>query len=249
MLRYHMKINYKLPIIDFKAGTVILAGAGPGNVELITIKVYQAIKQADIIIYDALVNKDILKKSKKTSKHIFGGRLKNQKACSQQDINEWMVLYAKKYKKVLRLKGGDLSFFSRGSQEIEFLKKNKIQFKVFSGITSSQSALKCFELPFFNKNNLCNFITGHKRINDNSVSNDLKKIFCNQGRIIIYMGVGQIKRISSELINLGMNKKTKVFIISNASHAAETFYKSDLSRVEDTIKKNKITPPSIIIIN
>ena len=60
-----MKINYKLPIIDFKAGTVILAGAGPGNVELITIKVYQAIKQADIIIYDALVNKDILEISKK----------------------------------------------------------------------------------------------------------------------------------------------------------------------------------------
>tara|TARA_A100001015_G_C15044598_1_gene742615 strand:- start:1007 stop:1741 length:735 start_codon:yes stop_codon:yes gene_type:complete len=244
-----MKINYKLPIIDFKKGSVVLAGGGPGSIELITLKVYQAIKQADVIIYDALVNKDLLKISKNSSKHIYGGKTKKKKACSQEEINEWMILYAKRNKKVLRLKGGDLSFFSRGSQEIECLKKNKVEFKIYSGITSSQAALKCFELSFFNKNNVCNFITGHRKINEKSVSKDLKKILKNQGRIIIYMGVGQIKEISTELIDLGMNKNTKVFIVSNASHSSESFFKSKISKVSEMMIKNCISPPSIIIIN
>ena len=73
-----MKINYKLPIIDFKKGSVVLAGGGPGSIELITLKVYQAIKQADVIIYDALVNKDLLKISKNSSKHIYGGKTKKK---------------------------------------------------------------------------------------------------------------------------------------------------------------------------
>ena len=244
-----MKINYKLPIIDFKKGSVVLAGGGPGSIELITLKVYQAIKQADVIIYDALVNKDLLKISKNSSQHIYGGKTKKKKACSQEEINEWMILYAKKNKKVLSLKGGDLSFFSRGSQEIECLKKNKVAFKIYSGITSSQSALKCFGLPFFNENNVCNFITGHRKINEKSVSKDLKKILKNKGRIIIYMGVGQIREISTELIDLGMNKNTKVFIVSNASHSSESFFKSNISKVSEMIIKKSISPPSIIIIN
>ena len=99
-----MQINYKQTFIDFTKGSVIIAGAGPGNIELITLKVLNAIKDADVIIYDALVNKDLLKFSKKNSKHIFGGKTSNKKACSQSEINEWMIYYARKNKRFLRLK-------------------------------------------------------------------------------------------------------------------------------------------------
>ncbi len=244
-----MEINYKHSIIDFDQGSVILAGAGPGSIKQVTLKVYQAIKQADIIIYDSLVNKELLKISKKSAKKIFGGKTKNQRACSQKEINEWMVSYAKRNKKVLRLKGGDPSFFSRGSQEINFLKKKKVKYKVFSGITSSQPAVKSSVLSFFNKNNICNFVTGHRRINENSVTFDLTKIAANKGRIIIYMGIGQIKKISSDLINTGMKEETQVFVISNASLPSEKVFFSTLSNVEKKIRKNGISPPSIIIIN
>ena len=154
----------------------------------------------------------------------------------------------KKKKKVLRLKGGDPSFFSRGSQEIEYLKKNKIKYKLFSGITSSQPAIKKTNISFFNQNDVCNFITGHRRIKNNSITLDLKKIVGNRGRIIIYMGISQIKKISSDLINLGIDCKTKVFIVSNASMPSERVFESTLYEVEKTINQNNILPPSIIVI-
>ena len=244
-----MKINYKPSNFVFEKVSVILAGAGPGCLEQVTLKVYVAIKQADVIIYDSLVNDELLKNAKKSVIKIFGGKTKNKRACSQIEINKWMVDHAKKNNKVLRLKGGDPSFFSRGSQEIEFLKKKKIKYKIFSGITSSQSAIKETNIPFFNQNGVCNFITGHRRINNSSISLDLKKIVGNKGRIIIYMGVSQIKKISCDLINMGVDGKTKVFIVSNASLHSERVFQSSLYEVEKTINQNNILPPSIIVIN
>ena len=87
-----MKINYKDTIVDFNKGSVILAGAGPGDVRQITLKVYQVIKQADVIIYDSLVNEELLNISKKSSKKIFGGKTKNKRACSQKEINGWCIM-------------------------------------------------------------------------------------------------------------------------------------------------------------
>ena len=123
-----MNIKYKPSNVIFEKGSVILAGAGPGSLQQVTLKVCVAITKADVIIYDSLVNEKILKKSNKSVIKIFGGKTKNKRACSQSEINEWMVYHAKKNRRVLRLKGGDPSFFSRGSQEIKFLKKK--QFKI-----------------------------------------------------------------------------------------------------------------------
>ena len=249
MLRYHMQINYKQTFIDFTKGSVIIAGAGPGNIELITLKVLNAIKDADVIIYDALVNKDLLKFSKKNSKHIFGGKTSNKKACSQSEINEWMIYYARKNKRVLRLKGGDPSFFSRGSQEIKFLKEKKIKYKIFSGISSSQQTVTNANLDFFNKYGICNFITGHRRIKEKQKISDMRKLFYNKGKFIVYMGVGQIKTISNQLINLGMKTNTKVTIVSNASLNNQKIFRSNISEVAENVVRKKILPPSIIVIN
>jgi len=244
-----MRINYKQTFIDFGKGTVVLAGAGPGGKKLVTLKVYSALKEADIILYDALVGEELLEYSTKACKLIFAGKAKKKKACSQKDINEWMVYYAKKNKKVLRLKGGDPSFFSRGSQEINFLKKNNIKYQVFSGISSSQEAIKTANLKFFMHNGICNFMTGHRKISDEQKISYTNKIFCNKGRIIVYMGIGQIKKISTELIESGMPKKTSVTVVSNISFQNERIVSSDLANVAQQIKKKKIQPPSIIIIN
>ena len=244
-----MNIKYKPSNVLFEKGSVILAGAGPGSLQQVTLKVCVAITKADVIIYDSLVNEKILKNSNKSVIKIFGGKTKNKRACSQSEINEWMVYHAKKNRRVLRLKGGDPSFFSRGSQEIKFLKKNNVKYKVFSGITSSQPAIKKTNISFFNQHDICNFITGHRRINNKSIALDLEKIVGNNGRIIIYMGISQIKKISTDLIDLGIDCKTKVFIVSNASLPSERVFESSLYEVEKTINQNNILPPSIIVIN
>ena len=115
-----MKINFNQSNIKFKKGTVILASAGPGDPNLITLKLKYIITLADVVIFDALVNKKILNLCKPNVKLIYAGKLKERKACTQSEINEWLLKYSKKNKKVLRLKGGDVSFFSRVSQEINF---------------------------------------------------------------------------------------------------------------------------------
>ena len=244
-----MHIYNKGSILDFKKGSVILAGAGPGSLKQVTLKVYKSIQEADVIIYDALVNTKLLRFSKKKVELKFGGKTSKKKACSQNEINEWLLFHAKKNKKVLRLKGGDTSFFSRGSQEIKFLKNHGIEYKIFTGITSSQLAIKSSGITFFNNKGVCNFITGHRKINEKSVSNNFKDIYKNGGKIVIYMGVSQIEKIITSLKNLGMSKNKKVIIVSNASLSNEKIYFSNIDAIKSTIFKNNITPPSIIIIN
>ena len=104
-------------------------------------------------------------------------------------------------------------------------------------------------ITFFNNKGVCNFITGHRKINEKSVSNNFKDIYKNGGKIVIYMGVSQIEKIITSLKNLGMSKNKKVIIVSNASLSNEKIYFSNIDAIKSTIFKNNITPPSIIIIN
>ena len=243
-----MNINFNQSNIKFKKGTVILAGAGPGNPSLITLKLKYIISLADVVIFDALVNKKILELCKPSVKLIYAGKIKERKACTQSEINEWLLKYSQKKKKVLRLKGGDVSFFSRVSQEINFLKKNKIKTEIFSGITSSQASLQKAQSNFFNKSNFCNLITGHKIIIKKNKEVSYSQICENRGKIIIYMGVGQISMIVSKLIMNGINENEKVTIIENASTQSEKLFFTTLKKCPTFIKKKNINSPSIIII-
>ena len=243
-----MNLNYSVNNINFKEGTVIFAGAGPGNIKLVTIKTILALKSADVVIYDSLINKELLEYCKKNVKLIFAGKTSTNRACSQEDINEWLVRYAKKNKKVLRLKGGDISFFSRGSQEIAYLKKNKVKFKIFTGITSAQAALKEVEEKSTNTKLCLNFITGHKQIKTYSKQINYNYLVNTKGRIVVYMGVSQIESIRNSLIKSGMKKNSKVSIISNASLENQIIYNTNLKDVTNFVKNNKVKPPSIIII-
>ena len=243
-----MNLNYSINNINFKEGTVIIAGAGPGNIKLVTIKTMLALKSADVIIYDSLINKALLKYCKKNVKLIFAGKTSNNRACSQENINEWLVKYAKKNKKVLRLKGGDVSFFSRGSQEISFLKKNKVKFKIFTAITSAQAAFNEIKEKTSNTQFCLNFITGHKQIKTNSRKINYDYLVNTEGKIMIYMGISQIESIKNSLIKSGMKKNTKISIISNASLENQIIYNTKLNDVTNFIKDYEVKPPSIIII-
>ena len=243
-----MNINFNQSNIKFKKGTVILAGAGPGNPSLITLKLKYIISLADVVIFDALVNKKILELCKKNVKLIYAGKIKERKSCTQSEINEWLLKYSKQKKKVLRLKGGDVSFFSRISQEVNYLKKNKIKTEIFSGITSSQASLKKAQSNFFNNSNFCNLITGHKIIIKKNKEVDYSQICKNKGKIIIYMGIGQISLIVPKLISNGVNENEKVTLIEKASMKSEKLFFTTLKKCPGFIKKNNINSPSIIII-
>ena len=125
----------------FNDVSVILAGAGPGNINYLTINVFYAIKEADVIIYDGLVGKKIIECARKECNLILASKSFQNKVCTQEQIISWMIKFSKEKKKVLRLKGGDPFVFGRGAGEIEALQMNKIPFKVFLGMTTSQCAI------------------------------------------------------------------------------------------------------------
>ncbi len=245
-----MNINYRQSNINFGKGEVILGGAGPGSLKLISLKLKYVLQRADIIIFDALVNRELLSLSNKTAKLIYAGKLKKKKSCTQSQINQWLVNHARNNKRVLRLKGGDISFFSRGSQEIEYLKENNIPFRIFSGITSSQTSVKETVGSFFNSSGVCNLITGHKKIDENRKF-DINYEFLKKtnGRIIIYMGVSQIKEIVSSLLDHGLTKNKEVSIVTNSSLKSQKIYSTKLNECPEFIKNNGITSPAIIIID
>ena len=242
-----MKLNYKYSNIKFEKNTVIIAGAGPGSKKLITLELKYILKLADVIVYDALVNRSILDECNEKVLLIYAGKTKKN-SCTQSEINELLVKHAKLGKRVLRLKGGDVSFFSRASQEVEFLKKNQINFRVISAITSSQASISKINANFFNKNRFCNFFTGHKKINSNSKDVNYYNVSKNKGKIFIYMGISQIEKISKNLQKNQVSLKEKVSIIKNASLKNQKIYTTNLKNCSAFIKKNKITSPAIIII-
>ena len=240
--------NIFFPKKSFKKGSVIIAGAGPGDPKLLTLKVYNCIKYADVIIYDGLVNKNILKNSGEKTNLIFAGKSFTNKSCTQQQIISWMISHAKKGKRVLRLKGGDPLIFGRGAEEVESLKKRKIPFQIFPGITASQRALS-FASNDINKVNEFCLITGHKAIDSELPRLDYKKISKIDGKIIIYMGLSQIKEIAKELIRNGRKKETVVEIIKNVSLASQEKVITSLVKCSKENLKFGLTPPVIIIIN
>ena len=154
----------------------------------------------------------------------------------------------KKKKRVLRLKGGDPLVFGRGAEEVEALKKNKIPFQIFPGITASQHALR-YASDDDNKINEFCLITGHKAINSELPRLDYKKISNIDGKIIVYMGLSQIKEIAKELIGNGKKKETVVEIIKNVSLASQEKVITSLVKCSKENLKFGLTPPVIIIIN
>ena len=240
-------LNNFLPKENFKPGTVIIAGAGPGNPELITLRVYFAILHADVIIYDGLVNKEILKIAK-TKELIFAGKAFKNKSCTQEEIIDWMVKNAKNKKRVMRLKGGDSSIFGRGAEEIEGLRLNKIPFKIFSGITSSQEANRLMRDNLDEQKSIC-YVTGHKAIKSLTPGINYKRLAKFNGQIIVYMGLSQINLIASKLIFYGKKKSTKVQILSDISLAQQKIIKTNLEECSIVKDKYRLKPPAIILIN
>lgn len=233
----------------FLDGTVIIAGSGPGNLNKITLQTYQALKMADIIIYDGLVNKNLLKLKSRNAKTIFAGKTFGNKSCTQEEIIEWMIDYAQKKKKVLRLKSGDPSVFGRGSEEIQGLKHSKIPFKVFSGITAAQEAMNELQIEYFGSSGSFVLVTGHKKISEIAPKVDFTKFGNYEGKIIIYMGLNQIKTISKKLIQSGKDKQNRVFIVSKISMDSQKIFKTTLGECIKTDNHFGLSSPSIIIVD
>ena len=230
-------------------GKVILVGAGPGDAELITIKGLKAIKEADVIVYDDLISKELLNYAKKDAELIYVGKRKGKHSFKQEEINKILVEKAKEGKLVVRLKGGDPFVFGRGGEEILELKKHNIPYEVIPGITSAIAVPEVAGIPVTHRKVATSFtvVTGHEAEDKKEKQVDLSKL--NADTIVILMGITNLENLVKELLqNPKRSKDTPVAIIMEGTTENQRVIKGTLGDIVEKAKKEGAKPPGVIVV-
>jgi len=226
---------------------VYLTGAGPGDLELMTLKSVRVIKEADIIIYDKLANPEILKMAKESCDFKFVGKEYGKHLIPQEEINEIIYQAALKYENVVRLKGGDPFVFGRGGEEALYLKQRGIKFEIIPGITSSISVPAYAGIPVTNRGYTCSFrvVTGHEAPNKKDSQINWESFIADE-TIIFLMGIHNIRLISKKLIKIGKEPTTPCAVISKGTTNEQKVIVGTLEDIAD--KAKEIPTPAIIVV-
>lgn len=232
-------------------GKVFICGAGPGDPKLLTIRAWDLINESEVILYDRLIGKDIVKLFPQHIEKVYVGRSIGDPTTHQNKTNDLMLEYSKKGKKILRLKGGDPFVFGRGGEEAEFLKSNNIPFEIIPGITSGIGAAIYSGIPLTHRNYSSSviFVTGHEDPEKKTPVVNWEKLFDAANTVVIYMGTEKLELIIDK-IRKGNNVKdtTKVAIIENGTLQNQRIIIERLDNIVIKAKQEDIKPPSIVII-
>jgi uroporphyrin-III C-methyltransferase len=231
-------------------GKVFIVGAGPGDPKLITLKAVEAIKSADIVLYDRLVSKKIVAMIPKRAEKMYVGRDVGDDYKHQDTTNDMMVKFAKKNKTVVRLKGGDPFIFGRGGEEAEFLRAHKVKYEIIPGITSGIGSAEYSGIPLTHREYASSvvFVTGHEDAKKKEGVVDWKRLAKAVDTIVIMMGLSRLEIISKKLISGGLSKNTPVAVIQNGTTDEHKMIKGTLSNISKKVIAAKIKPPSIVIV-
>jgi uroporphyrin-III C-methyltransferase len=230
-------------------GKVFLVGAGPGDHELLTVKAVEFLKKADIVIYDRLVTKSILKLAPKRAKKIYVGKRSGRHELSQERINELMINTALDGKRVVRLKGGDPFLFGRGGEEAEALADSDIDFEVVPGVTSALAAPTYAGIPLTHRDYSSSvaLVTGHQAEKAERVVN-LSKLANSVDTIVILMGVERLEFIINGLMGGGLNTDTPVAIIEWGTTKKQRISIGKLGTIAKEAKEKNVKPPAVIVV-
>ncbi len=227
-------------------GTVYLTGAGPGDIDLLTVKALRIIKKADIIIYDRLANPEILEEAKDGCKFLYVGKEDSHHTLPQEEINELIYQSALKHEIVVRLKGGDPLVFGRGGEEGIYLYEHNIKFEFIPGVSSAIAVPEYAGIPVTHRGLTVSFrvVTGHEA--KKSKSQIDWESFKSDETIVFLMGLHNLKRITKKLIEIGKPKDYPIAVISRGTRPDE---KTVIGTLEDIYEKAKDLPtPALIVV-
>lgn len=230
-------------------GKVYIVGAGPGDVDLITVKGLKCIQKADVILYDRLINEELLEYAKPNTELIFVGKLPKLHGIIQERINQLLVQHAIGGKVVTRLKGGDPFVFGRGAEEAEVLVEAGIPFEIVPGITSGIGAAAYAGIPVTHRDFGSSFaiVTGHMR-EGKEHSLQLKGLAESVDTLAIYMGVGNLSYITKELLKYKRDPQTPVALIHWGTTHKQKTITGTLETIVEIARKEDIQNPSMIIV-
>ncbi len=234
-----------------KPGKVYLVGAGPGDPGLITVRGRELLSRAEVLVYDHLAGKKLLKFVPATAEKIYAGKKGNvHHAFTQDEINRMLVEDARAGRTVIRLKGGDPFVFGRGAEEIQELVAAGIPFEVVPGVTSATAAATYAGIPITHREFTSSvaFITGHEDPTKQDSRIAWDKIATGIGTLVFYMGIKNLPLISENLIKHGRSAETPVAVIRWASTPEQRSVVGTLADIAARVKEAGLTPPALVVV-
>jgi uroporphyrinogen III methyltransferase / synthase len=231
-------------------GMVYLVGAGPGDAGLMTLRGAELLARADVVVYDALVNGDLLRLAPSGAEFIYAGKRSGNHAIPQEELNQLLVEKARAGLYVVRLKGGDPYVFGRGGEEAEELSAAGIPFEVVPGISSIIAGPNYAGIPLTHRDHCSSFsvITGHEDPAKEDLDVDWAQVAKAPGTKVVLMGVTRIGKIADALMANGMKATTPVAVIRWATTGRQQSVFGTLKTIAEVVASAKFVPPAIIVI-
>ncbi|WP_121020568.1 uroporphyrinogen-III C-methyltransferase [Litoreibacter meonggei] len=235
------------PVLE--KGWVWLCGAGPGDPGLLTLHALNALRQSDVVIYDALVQEAILDWAPQ-AEHIYAGKRGGKPSAKQRDISLRLVDLAREGKRVLRLKGGDPFVFGRGGEEAQTLVQHGVPIRIIPGISAGIGGLAYAGIPVTHRdvNQSVTFVTGHDQSGNATGSLDWQAISKGSQVIVIYMGMKHIAHITAQLLDAGRPATEPVAIVITATTVHQQVLETTLGTCVADIEASGAEPPAIICV-
>jgi len=251
-----MALEVKMPGAEMAApvygnrhrlGKVVLVGAGPGDPELLTVRAVQRIREADVLVYDRLVEPGVLALARESAEKIFMGKLQGHHA-RQDEIHELLVEKAREGKLVIRLKGGDPFLFGRGGEEVEFLAEHGILFEVVPGVSSCLSAPLSAGIAVTHReaSSSVAIVTGHNA--DGHEDRVDWTAVARMGTAVFLMGVHNVETIAVKLIAAGRSPETPAAMIQMAFCEGERVVTGTLKNIGAEVRRAGIEPPATLVV-
>lgn len=230
-----------------KEPRITLVGAGPGDADLITIKGIKALKTADVVLYDALVNEELLEFAPEHATKVYVGKRSGDHSHSQEAINKLMVDYALNYGHVVRLKGGDPFVFGRGYEELDHAASYSIPTEVIPGISSSIGVPGLQNIPVTHRGLSESFWVVTGTTAGGKVSDDLYEAAHTKATIVVLMGIHKLAEIT-EIFKKEGKQRLPVAVIQSGSTANEKVAVGIINTIVEIVEEKKISSPALIII-
>ena len=233
-----------------QSGKVYLIGAGPGDTGLITMKGIEALKEADVVVYDHLASASLLNETKDAAEWIDAGKFAGNHRMKQSEIEQLLIEKAMAGHVVARLKGGDPFIFGRGGEEALALTAAGIDYEVIPGVSSVYSAPAYAGIPITHRGKASSFhvITGHEDPTKENSSLDYEILAREEGTLVFLMGLLKLHQISERLIANGKDAHTPAAVIASGTTARQRCVTGELGRIAAISEKADIQPPAILVV-
>jgi uroporphyrin-III C-methyltransferase / precorrin-2 dehydrogenase / sirohydrochlorin ferrochelatase len=229
-------------------GEVWLVGAGPGPVDLLTLRALRLMRRAEVVVYDRLVGPDVLDLVPAQAERIFVGKMRDRHVMAQAEINTLLVRLARAGRRVLRLKGGDPFIFGRGGEELEALAAAGVPFQVVPGITAALGCAACAGIPLTHRDHAHTlvFVTGHTR--DGAVELNWPVLTQPCQTVVVYMGLKALASLCRQLIAHGLPPTTKAAVIENGTYAHQRVVAATLEDLPDRVPAHQLSGPALVVV-